>query len=65
MKTRVMKGHRYVSQIREDLTFTVYNMFPDYVFPGKICAVRIAVDGGPEEDKVAHVEIDLDTGTRC
>ena len=31
-----MQGTIYLARIREDLTFTVYNLFPDYVYPGKI-----------------------------
>ena len=54
-----MQGNFYISQIREDLTFEVYNLFPDYVFPGKIRKVDIRVTGAPEEDKTAHIEVEL------
>ena len=46
-----MQGSIYISQIREDLTFEVYNLFPDYVFPGKIRRVDIRVEGAPEAHK--------------
>ena len=59
VRDRIMQGNFYISAIREDLTFEVYNLFPDYVFPGKIRRVDIEVEGGPEEDKTVHVEIEL------
>ena len=36
IRDRIMQGNIYISQIRDDLTFEVYNLYPDYVFPGKI-----------------------------
>ena len=59
VRDRIMQGNIYISTIREDLTFEVYNLFPDYVFPGKIRRVDIEVEGAPEEDKTVHVEIEL------
>ena len=59
VRDRIMQGNFYISQIREDLTFEVYNLFPDYVFPGKIRRVDIRVTGAPEEDKTVHVEVEL------
>ena len=59
VRDRIMQGNIYISQIREDLTFQVYNLFPDYVFPGKIKRVGINVIGGAEEDKEVTVEIEL------
>ena len=56
-----MHGHRYVSKIREDLTFNVLNLFPDYTYPGKIVRVDISVTGAANEDKVCRVEIELHT----
>ena len=54
-----MQGSIYISQIREDLTFEVYNLFPDYVFPGKIRRVDIRVEGAPEAHKRITIEIEL------
>ena len=54
-----MHGTRYISKIREDLTFEVYNLYPDYVYPGRIIRVDIQVEGEPEEDKLITVEIEL------
>ena len=59
IQNRIMHGTRYISQIREDLTFTVYNLYPDYVYPGRIVRVDIRVNGTPEEDKQITVEIEL------
>lgn len=59
IQNRVMHGDRYISKIREDLTFRVYNLYPDYVYPGKIIRVKNRVIGGPDEDKKVIVEIEL------
>ena len=59
IRDRVMHGTRYISQIREDLTFQVYNLYPDLVYPGRIIRVGIQVVGEPEADKEIGVEIEL------
>ena len=59
VRDRIMQGNFYISQIREDLTFEVYNLYPDYVFPGKIRRVDIRVTGAAEEDKGVHIEVEL------
>ena len=59
VRDRIMQGNLYISQMREDLTFPVYNLFPDYVFPGKVRRLDITVTGGPQEDKVFRIEIEL------
>ena len=59
IQNRIMHGTRYISQIREDLTFQVYNLYPDYVYPGKIIRVDIDVQGAPEADKLVTVEIEI------
>ena len=59
IQNRIMHGTRYISKIREDLTFQVYNLYPDYVYPGRIIRVDIQVKGEPEEDKLITVEIQL------
>ncbi len=70
IQDRVMHGTRYISQIRQDLTFEVYNLWPDYVYPGRIIGIDIQVTGAPEEDKQVtitlqlHGESDLDTATQ-
>ena len=57
IQNRIMHGTRYISQIREDLTFEVYNLYPDYVYPGKIIRIDIKVEGAPNEDKLITVEL--------
>ena len=59
VRDRIMQGNIYISQIREDLTFEVYNLFPDYVFPGKIRRVDIRVEGAPEADKTITIDLEL------
>ncbi|RKU38931.1 hypothetical protein C6496_04000 [Candidatus Poribacteria bacterium] len=59
IQNRVMHGTRYISKIREDLTFEVYNLYPDYVYPGRIIRMDIRVEGEPEEDKLITVEIEI------
>ena len=59
IRDRVMHGTRYISRIREDLTFQVYNLYPDVVYPGRIIRVDIQVDGEPEADKEITIELEL------
>ncbi len=61
IQNRVMHGTRYISRIREDLTFQVYNLYPDYVYPGRIKQIDIRVEGAPTEDK--HVTVDVEIHT--
>ena len=55
----IMQGNIYLSKIREDLTFEVYNLFPDYIYPGKIIRVGITIVGSEQEDKNGTIEIEL------
>ncbi len=59
VRDRIMQGNIYISQINENFTFQVYNLFPDYVFPGKIKRLDISVNGMPELDKTVTIEIEL------
>ncbi len=59
IQNRIMHGTRYISKIREDLTFEVYNLYPDYVYPGRIVRLDIQVEGEPEEDKQITIEIEI------
>ena len=59
IQDRVMHGNRYISQIREDLTFEVYNLYPDVVYPGRIIRVDIQVRGGPKADKQIVIELEI------
>ena len=59
IRDRIMNGTRYVAMIRQDLTFMVYNLFPDYNYPGKIKRVDVKVEGKSNEDKKIILEIEL------
>ena len=59
IERRIMNGYRYVSAIREDLTFEVLNLFPDYDYPGKISRVEVEAKGNPHEDKVVTITLEL------
>ena len=54
-----MHGTRYISRICPDLTFEVYNLYPDVVYPGRIIRVDIQVVGELEEDKKITIEIEI------
>ena len=59
VRDRIMRGTTYLAQIREDLTFEVYNLFPDYVYPGRIRSVDITVEGEHNTDKAITVTLGL------
>ena len=59
IENNIMGGYQYVSEIREDLTFEVLNLFPDYDFPGKIRKVVVEAKGSPSEDKNVTITIEL------
>ncbi len=61
IRDRIMHGTRYVAQIREDLTFTVYNLYPDYILPGKVIGVDIELTGAPNEDKTLTIKATLNS----
>ena len=61
IRDRIMHGTTYKAQIREDLTFTVYNLFPDHTYPGKIVKSKIEISGEADEDKTVKVEFKLHT----
>ena len=59
IQDRIMHGTRYISRIREDLTFEIYNLYPDIVYPGRIIRVDIQVRGEPEADKQIAIELEI------
>jgi hypothetical protein len=61
IRDRVMHGYRYVPQLPPGFTFEVFNLAPDYTYPGKIVGVEIDVIGDPLEDKQVTVQIELHT----
>jgi hypothetical protein len=64
IRDRIMHGTRYIAQIRADLTFTVYNLFPDYTYPGKVTKIEVNVVGGSEEDKLVTIRTSLHSDTK-
>ena len=65
IRDRLMQGSIYLSKIRQDLTFEVFNLYPDYTYPGKIKSIEIKVTGGPNEDKRATFRIALHVSENC
>lgn len=59
VRDRVMQGNIYLSKIREDLTFEVFNLYPDYVYPGKIKSVEITVKGEAESGKEIIIDLEI------
>lgn len=59
IQNRIMQGATYLSIIRSDLTFEVYNLYPDYIYPGKIIRVDISIKGESDQDKRATIEVEL------
>lgn len=59
IKDTIMHGTSYISTIRKDLTFEVYNLDPDYIYPGKIIRVDISIKGEHDQDKHATIELEL------
>ena len=57
----IMNGTAYVTQIRKDLQFEVYNLYPDYNYPGKISEINLRVEGEPNDDKIVRIEVKIDT----
>ena len=61
----IMQGSVYVSLFRPDLTFEVLNLYPDYIYPGKINSVEIEVAGAAGDDKQVTITLGLTGGVDC
>ncbi|MBE8222237.1 MAG: hypothetical protein HAW60_05870, partial [Bdellovibrionales bacterium] len=59
IEQNIMNGYKYTTKIREDLQFEVLNLFPDYVYPGKINKVVVNVEGGKTQDKKITITLGL------
>ena len=55
----IFHGSRYITQIRDDLTFEVFNLMPDYDYPGKIIKVEIMSNSSVYEDKEFKIRLTL------
>ena len=61
IRDRVMHGTRYLAKLRKDLTFKVYNLYPDYTYPGKITKIEVDVSGSMMEDKQVTIRATLNS----
>ena len=59
IRDRIMQGTIYISTLSDQFTFKVYNLYPDYVYPGKIKRLEVIVTGAPNEKKSGSVTIEL------
>jgi hypothetical protein len=59
LKLYVMHGMRYVTKFREDLKFKVFNLRPDFSYPGKIKSISVVVTG-KQPDLKANLYITLE-----
>ena len=55
----VFNSTKYVNEVREDLTFEVYNLWPDYDYPGMITKVEITSNSGPYDNKLYEITLTL------
>lgn len=61
IRTNIMNSQEYMIKIDENMTFEVYNNFPDYDYPGKVSEIEIDVTGRADEDKQVTVIMKVDT----
>ncbi|MDE6287368.1 MAG: hypothetical protein K2M00_01120, partial [Muribaculaceae bacterium] len=61
----VMHGTRYISQIPDQFTFEVFNLWPDYDYPGKIIKIEVSTSGNADEDKIVTVDVWLNHIEGC
>ncbi len=59
IRNYIMQGDVYELQFREDLTFEVYNLDPDYIYPGQIKQIMLDVKGDAFEDKTVTTTLTL------
>ena len=55
----VFHGSKYISKIRDDLTFEVLNLMPDYDYPGRIIKIEIMSNSSIYEDKEFKIRLTL------
>jgi len=64
IKNNIMEGSIYLTGVREDLTFDVLNLNPDYIYPGKIIRVDISITGKEHEKKHGVIEIEINGNSK-
>ena len=61
IRNKIMGGIFYLQSIRDDLTFEVLNLHPDYIYPGKIKQVEVTVNGEADQNKRVTIDLRLHT----
>lgn len=61
IRKEIMSSQEYMVKIDENMTFEVYNNYPDYECPGKISKIEIDVSGRADEDKIVNVTLKINT----
>ncbi|PVZ68185.1 hypothetical protein DC094_12860 [Pelagibaculum spongiae] len=61
IRNRIMGGIFYLQSIRDDLTFEVLNLHPDYIYPGKIKQIEVTVNGEAGQSKRVTIDLRLHT----
>lgn len=59
LRDYIFNGSAYIRKIRDDLTFEVYNLYPDYDYPGQIITYSVWSTNKPFEDKEFHIRLEL------
>eukprot|EP00397_Hematodinium_sp_SG-2012_P003519 GEMP01003527.1.p1 GENE.GEMP01003527.1~~GEMP01003527.1.p1 ORF type:complete len:901 (+),score=151.82 GEMP01003527.1:76-2778(+) len=59
----IARGVQYEHRYSDDLTFMVFNLWPDADPPGRVQKLNVDVDGNPEEDKTITLTIKLEKVT--
>ena len=59
IKNYIMNGSYYILETREDLKFEVYNLSPDYIYPGKVKSTIIKITGDYFDDKTIDIRFKL------
>ncbi|MCH5227227.1 MAG: Ig-like domain-containing protein [Muribaculaceae bacterium] len=61
----IMHGVKYISKIPDQFTFEVFNLWPDYDYPGKITKIEVNAIGAPDEDKKVTLDVWLNHVEGC
>ncbi len=56
----IMNGEIYVKQNQNNLSFEVYNLYPEWNHPGRVTDVQVDVEGAVDEDKKVTITVSVD-----
>jgi hypothetical protein len=59
LRDRIFKGDRFLTVVRQDLTFGVFDLHPDYTMPGAVKTLDIKVRKTPTGEKLAEARIEI------